>query len=217
MKKIFLSVALATAALAANAQLSFVDGTNMPVINGFNPGGGAPVAMGGKIDSTISTGSGGILTATYLGFEAIDTNTFSFNFGSGTLTNNLSPIGSSISGPVAAGNLNFTFRDVTTGTTVGNGGNGGAGSLFGQYAILGSFAGNLASGAFTPYTAGGLYTFVLGFNDGLPVDADFDDMVVGINLSPVPEPETYALFLAGLGAVGFIARRRRNIPSTPSA
>jgi len=25
----------------------------------------------------------------------------------------------------------------------------------------------------------------------------------------VPEPETYALFLAGLGAVGFMAKRRR--------
>lgn len=29
-------------------------------------------------------------------------------------------------------------------------------------------------------------------------------------ISPVPEPETYALFLAGLGAVGFMVSRRRN-------
>jgi hypothetical protein len=27
--------------------------------------------------------------------------------------------------------------------------------------------------------------------------------------TPVPEPETYALFLAGLGAMGFVAKRRR--------
>jgi hypothetical protein len=28
--------------------------------------------------------------------------------------------------------------------------------------------------------------------------------------APVPEPETYALFMAGLGLMGFIARRRKN-------
>jgi hypothetical protein len=29
-------------------------------------------------------------------------------------------------------------------------------------------------------------------------------------VTPVPEPETYALLLAGLGVVGFMARRRKS-------
>ncbi|MDR1854328.1 MAG: FxDxF family PEP-CTERM protein [Azoarcus sp.] len=31
-----------------------------------------------------------------------------------------------------------------------------------------------------------------------------------ITAVPVPEPETYAMLLAGLGIVGMVARRRRN-------
>ena len=46
----------------------------------------------------------------------------------------------------------------------------------------------LVTGAATG-TAGGTYNFIA-------------------SASPVPEPETYALFLAGLAAIGFVARRR---------
>jgi hypothetical protein len=34
---------------------------------------------------------------------------------------------------------------------------------------------------------------------------------VGSNVAPIPEPETYALMLAGLGFVGFMSRRRKTV------
>jgi hypothetical protein len=36
-----------------------------------------------------------------------------------------------------------------------------------------------------------------------------DNFTVNVTAAPVPEPETYAMMLAGLGALGFMARRRR--------
>jgi hypothetical protein len=42
---------------------------------------------------------------------------------------------------------------------------------------------------------------------GLPRNADFAP-TANISVAVVPEPETYALMLAGLGAVGVVARRR---------
>jgi hypothetical protein len=36
------------------------------------------------------------------------------------------------------------------------------------------------------------------------------DTCLSNNIFPVPEPETYAMFMAGLGLMGFIARRPKN-------
>lgn len=41
-------------------------------------------------------------------------------------------------------------------------------------------------------------------------DVQFRFNTDGLTVLAVPEPETYALMLAGLAAVGFVARRRRN-------
>jgi hypothetical protein len=57
-------------------------------------------------------------------------------------------------------------------------------------------------------TSRGTFAYVLGYNDGAEHN-DWDDFVVGVNIAPVPEPQTYALLLAGLGVVGFVARRRQ--------
>jgi hypothetical protein len=39
--------------------------------------------------------------------------------------------------------------------------------------------------------------------------ASYGERFGGVALAPVPEPETYALMLAGLGLLGFVARRRK--------
>jgi hypothetical protein len=45
--------------------------------------------------------------------------------------------------------------------------------------------------------------------DGRPNAVLVDDLQLTLTTAPVPEPETYALLIAGLGVVGAIARRRR--------
>ena len=65
--------------------------------------------------------------------------------------------------------------------------------------------GDTPGGAFD-VTQNGLYSFVLSAydaNNGLLARTSMN-----VQVGAVPEPETYALMLAGLGLVGFIARRR---------
>jgi len=53
---------------------------------------------------------------------------------------------------------------------------------------------------------------IFNFSNGSPGSAQAVDFSIDFvtATTPVPEPETYAMLLAGLGMMGFVARRRKN-------
>jgi hypothetical protein len=82
-------------------------------------------------------------------------------------------------------------------------GNVGSGTNIGEFA----FSNTSSSATFTSLAAGSYYYVVSGKVGANAVAASY---ALTSQASPVPEPETYALMLAGLGAGGFIFLRRRN-------
>jgi hypothetical protein len=46
-------------------------------------------------------------------------------------------------------------------------------------------------------------------SDLVTLNEEYRLRLSGVSVSPVPEPETYAMLLAGLGLVGAMARRRK--------
>jgi hypothetical protein len=134
----------------------------------------------------LSSAAAGV-TFTLVGFEAGFNN--AFLFGGQRLNNraNSTPLlGESLSfASQAQGSLNYGFLS------------NGLGNLFGNGS---SNTGVILSRDRT--------SALLLFNDTY-IDADFDDMVVRLNVSPVPEPETFAMLLGGLGLIAAAMKRRR--------
>jgi len=139
-----------------------------------------------------------------------DTSGFSGTFGAGWSL--LGKVTSS-SGSNSLGGVTFTWGFLqTTGTT-------GTWTLAASQNVIADFVfamhASNHSGAFLfddqPVFASAPGTWTIEWlNNGQQVP-DFSNLTLFARdiTTPVPEPETYALFLAGLGAVGFMAKRRR--------
>ena len=203
LKHVLVGMAVSLSAGAAIAQITFTpNGGPLPLFNAeFNPDGGVFVAdvFNNSTVPPVTFGSlsgvtDGLFRVTYLGQESSFSNSFTITTAGGGVITEADAIGSSILGGITGGAfLPFRFDDDRGGFAI----NGGAVSLFSSFALL-------ATGFSTAY---GTFDYVLGFNDSGTNHFDWDDVVVGVSL--VPEAETYALMLGGLGAIGFMARRRR--------
>lgn len=196
----------------AMAQTATVDNESTATVNGtFDRQSITTTSLLFQYGTLMATGPG-MFTFSYLGNESGYTNAFSLNIGgAGMLTEN-SALGSSVALQVGADNPmpSFTFLTTSpTGLASASNGQTFTDSSNPSFAVISNANGGnvLANWGGSSYG----FQYVLGFNDAFSGDRDFDDYKVGVNFvaAPVPEPSTYALMLAGLAAVGFVARRRR--------
>jgi len=107
----------------------------------------------------------------------------------------------------------YTFtlggESVVDATFLSKGINFGSYSLFdetGTISLFGTSFGGQFSNANTWSLDAGTYIFAIGGKAGSAASYS-----LAASTTPVPEPETYAMLLAGLGIIGFVARRRRSV------
>jgi len=134
------------------------------------------------------------------------------------------PLGPIDNTPIVIGNIVSPgiFQDLYTFSIVNPGDLGGSvtATNFASYNILGlavslvdstltqvGFDNTPSSFSFTGLSAGTYALNVIGFASGAKGGIYGGSFVV--ETAPVPEPETYALMLAGLGMIGFMASRRK--------
>jgi len=130
-----------------------------------------------------------------------------------TVAGSLTPDASSKSFAYSGGNLALTFTlygydpsqsNVPLATVVSTGLSTGTGIVY-DYGTSLSFAEGLGTNSVTVH----MTDLFAG-----TVRDDFKNLEFQVTLAPVPEPHEWAMMLAGLGAVGVVARRRRHHEAT---
>jgi hypothetical protein len=196
MKRFVIGIMLTAIFGVAQASVLEIQNSSAVTFSGYD---GQPAGITGTETSgfwgSLYANVAGTFYATYLGNESGYTNNYTLGVGKTLLESN--DLGATVSKSVGAGTVGFSFSDDHGGTFS----NGNA-----QTGVLGF---TIMNGQTNQY---GTFDYILGFNDSYTGDADYDDFVVGVKfvpVAPVPEPQTYAMLLAGLGMIGFTARRRK--------
>lgn len=114
------------------------------------------------------------------------------------------PGDSNVSSTTVANNL-MTVLNISAGSTVSlYAGDVGAGTLVGSYEFDGTTGSTWHT--YNALTSGNYYYEIQGEATG----SQGGFYSITSTVAPVPEPETYAMLLAGLGVVGSLYRRRKN-------